>query len=359
MIMTQQVDGLDLYPSYYDDRSHAAMPTNPIDDYDSEAIDLRAAQRVVKTAYHGRRHVRRLEELDSTSASCPQYLITLDDDSQLLLRLAPPADVRVLQHDRDVLAADVEVLELIRENAPEVPVPDVVLHESGNATLPGTQPISFLLTTHVPGVPLDVARQQQQQLPNEVLALLDYELGRHTRQISRITSSRFGLASSGKRYSTWRAAFLSMFESLLRDAEDLFVSVPYEVLRWHVGRLSAALDEVTVPQLVCCGLSDPQTSVLVDEVTGRLNGLVNFERAVWGDPLMEASFREPSCAFLSGYGGSPLSGPHARARILLYTLYHYLGAVVEVYYHGLNHEFESTARKGLVRCLKSLSEYRG
>ncbi|EWC45229.1 hypothetical protein DRE_05956 [Drechslerella stenobrocha 248] len=361
MIMTQQIEGI--YDTYYDDPRVISMSAAS-----ESSVDLDGAQRIVKAAYHGQRKARKLEDLGADSKSCPQYLITLDDKSQLLLRLAPPSDMRVLQHERDALSGDMEVLELVRENAPSVPIPQIILdsrstaasRDDANSTLPDNTP--FVLTTHVPGMPLDAVKQD---LPDEVLAVLDYQLGQHARQISRIHHSHFGFASGGrngaapaKAYTTWRAAFLSMFEAVMRDAEDLFVSVPYEVLRWQVGRLAHTLDEVKVPQLVCCGLGDARRGVMVDPATGRLTGLVDFERAVWGDPLMMASFREPTLEFLNGYGGNPLGPSGASARVLLYTLYYYLGAVVEVYYHSLNHELERTARKGLVRCLKSISEYK-
>ncbi|EPS40592.1 hypothetical protein H072_5566 [Dactylellina haptotyla CBS 200.50] len=318
-------------------------------------ITLSDAERIIKAAYHGERSVLDLQDV-TNSLFCPQYLITLDNRARLTLRLAAPSDVRVLEHERDVLNGDFEILELIRQNAPEVPVPEVVLHsKDGNSSL---LEVPFLLTTYIPGVSLDVVRQD---LPDEILAMVEYNIGQHARRINRIHNSHFGLAGgagSKKMYTTWRSAFLSMFETVMRDAEDLFISVPYEVLRWHVGRLAYALDDVKVPQLVCYDLCDAQRAI-VDERTGRLNGLLDFERAVWGDPLMESAFRDPSLAFLNGYGGSPLGAPNARPRVLLYSLYYYLQAVVEVYYHGLNHDLECKARKGLVRSLKSLSDYQG
>ncbi|KAK6504020.1 hypothetical protein TWF506_002237 [Arthrobotrys conoides] len=317
------------------------------------AVTIIDAEKIIKAAYHGERRVARFEDLSANLFST-QYLITLDNRTRLLLRLAPPSDVRVLQHERDVLAGDFEILELIRQNAPEVPVPEVVMYnKDGNGSL---LDVPFLLTTYIPGVPLDMVRQE---LPDEVLAMVDYNLGQHARRVSRIHNSHFGLAGAGgngKMYTTWHSAFLSMFESVMRDAEDLFISIPYEVLRWHVGRLAYALDDVKVPQLVCYDLCDTQR-VMVDARTGRLNGLTDFEKAVWGDPLMETSFRDPSLAFLNGYGGDPLGAQGARPRVLLYTLYYYLRAVVEVYYHGLNHELECKARKGLVRSLKAISDY--
>ncbi|KAF3905603.1 hypothetical protein AA313_de0209939 [Arthrobotrys entomopaga] len=354
MIISQQVQGITTN-TYYNEPKTKTSHVSLTADIDA-LVSFSDAQRIIDAAYHGERQLIDFQDI-SNSLFCPQYLFTLDDHSQLLLRLAPPSDVRVLQHERDVLTGDYEILGLIRQNAPEVPVPEVVMHCEGGGELLFGAP--FLLTTYIPGVPLDLVRHD---LPDEVLSMVDYNLGQHARRISRIQNSHFGLAgnaSAGKKmYTSWRSAFLSIFEAIMRDAEDLFISIPYEVLRWHVGRLSYALDDVKVPQLVCYDLCEAHRAI-VDERTGRLNGLLDFERAIWGDPLMETSFGEPSLAFLNGYGGNPLGSPNARARVLLYTLYYSIRGVVEVYYHGLGHEYEIKARRSLVRCLKKLSEYEG
>ncbi|KAF3938395.1 hypothetical protein ABW19_dt0200164 [Dactylella cylindrospora] len=348
MIITQQLEGIATTTHYYPETKRRQRSLT------KTTVERSDAERIIKSVFNGQEQIAQFELLGKTATNS-QYLITLDDSnrSKLILRTSPPSNVRILQHERDTVSGDSEILELIHENAPEIPVPRVLMHCKEPSAL---LDVPFLLITCRSGTTLD---QVINKLPHEMLASIDYDLGMYVRRISQIHNSHFGLAgapSNGKVYTTWKEAFLSLFESVMRDAEDLFISVPYEVLRWQVGRLAYALEEVEVPQLVCYDMTDAH--VVVDEKMGKLNGLFGFERAVWGDPLMEPSFRDPSQAFLSGYGGSPLEGESARARVLLYTLHYYLRAVVEVYYRRLSHDLECKARKGLVRSLKALAEFK-
>jgi len=79
-----------------------------------------------------------------------------------------------------------------------------------------------------------------------------------------------------------------------------------------------ALRDVTEPRLLHWDLWDG--NVFVKE--GRVSGIVDFERAIWGDPLMEFYFGRfhNSKAFRQGYGVSS-PDPAQIARRKLYDLY--------------------------------------
>jgi len=68
--------------------------------------------------------------------------------------------------------------------------------------------------------------------------------------------------------------------------------------------------------------------------------VIDHERALWGDPLMEVMFTgidlpefgDPA-AFMRGYGQKPLT-PSEQQRRLLYSLYVVLVLVIETVYRG-------------------------
>lgn len=107
---------------------------------------------------------------------------------------------------------------------------------------------------------------------------------------------------------TWTEAFTNMFESILRDGEDTSVLLPYHVLREHLHRHSAALDEITVPRLCILNLFE-ESNVLIErdldprnirsptsqlhKTSGgnvaqnvRVTGLRDWSQAIFGDPLI-------------------------------------------------------------------------
>jgi aminoglycoside phosphotransferase (APT) family kinase protein len=119
---------------------------------------------------------------------------------------------------------------------------------------------------------------------------------------------------------------------LLSDAAHWSTPLPRTVtqLRALAAANAYVLDEVTTPVLVHFDLWPG--NILVDD--GKITGLVDGERAFWGDPLAEmvslALFAtiEDDKAFLDGYGGIEFDDA-ARRRLALYRVYLYLIMLIE------------------------------
>jgi hypothetical protein len=119
---------------------------------------------------------------------------------------------------------------------------------------------------------------------------------------------------AGKR--SWREAFCALFESVLRDAEDMFIHLPYAELRHELVRLASALDEVTLPRLTVVGFGRP-THVLLDEESKQLSGVVDFSSAFWGDMLMAELFESPSLAVVEGAGLPSIRTKRENIRVMM------------------------------------------
>ncbi|KAL7620020.1 hypothetical protein AAE478_010569 [Parahypoxylon ruwenzoriense] len=123
--------------------------------------------------------------------------------------------------------------------------------------------------------------------------ITDFQQGRLARQLSKLTSPNglFGPASAvlsrqptsigphgtqpasrGHRGTrTWRKAFHSLLEGVLRDAEDMAVTISYEPIRAHFNRIGHVLDGVTTSRLVILDAND-ETNVLVSRSTKSIEG---------------------------------------------------------------------------------------
>jgi aminoglycoside phosphotransferase (APT) family kinase protein len=148
-----------------------------------------------------------------------------------------------------------------------------------------------------------------------------------------------------------------MFDDLLADGEARRVPLPldYAALRARVEAVTPVLDEVQTPQLVHWDLWDG--NIFVDGPSGRITGIIDFERALWGDPLMEFQYRtlETTPAFRLGYGRSLLESPTAPARRTLYNLYLYLIMIIECSYRAYEtDDQEQWARQQLLAELARL-----
>jgi fructosamine-3-kinase len=140
--------------------------------------------------------------------------------------------------------------------------------------------------------------------------------------------------------TTWRQAFIDMMAAVLDDSTTFGVELPREPAQVAaiIDRVSPVLDVVERPALVHFDLWDGNILVDIGEDGPRLGGLIDAERAFWGDPVAElASLRlfgdiEPDEVLADGYraaGGRLVLDASARLRLTLYRLYLYLIMWVE------------------------------
>jgi aminoglycoside phosphotransferase (APT) family kinase protein len=253
--------------------------------------------------------------------------LTLDDGRRVVLKVAPPPDVEVLTYERDILRAEVDALRLIGART-AAPVPEVLWFDEDVRHVPSP----LFLMNHLRGASLATIGSE---LTVDERAEVDALLGRHLRSINDITGPAFGLlAPASERHPTWAAAFGALIESVLVDGERRAIALPvrYDEIRAVMAGGTAALDEVTEPRLVYWDLWDG--NVMVDTTTHELTGMLDLERAMWGDPLIEAQFgpHGHSPVLLAAYGAVDTTSPGAVRRRALYTMHLHLVMCIEGIY---------------------------
>jgi aminoglycoside phosphotransferase (APT) family kinase protein len=171
------------------------------------------------------------------------------------------------------------------------------------------------------------------------------DLGRAFAALHTITGDRYGYDGGRTAGSSWRGAFTAVVDELLADADVWGVELPAAPARIRrvVDRHAGVLDLVTRPALVHFDGWDGNVLAAPDaDGRLRLTGLVDGERYLFGDPLVDfvtpALYAriedEPHHPFLDGYArgtGAPvvLDAP-ARRRLALYRLHLYLLMAVEM-----------------------------
>jgi aminoglycoside phosphotransferase (APT) family kinase protein len=251
---------------------------------------------------------------------------------EAVLKMAPPDSVRVMRYEQGLMNAEVSALRLVKERT-SIPVPAVIAYDTSRQ-LVGSD---FFLTDRLPGRPLSDVRSE---MGEEVQAHVDRQVGGHLRELHEVHGPRFGTFNSPDSPS-WGEAFGLLMDWLRQDAADLEVELPdgtFEAAEPHLW----ALAEAETPTLVHWDLWDPNIFVLPD--SGDVTGYIDFERALWGDPLIEANFREPRAAFMEAYGSCVMDAPGSPSRRLLYTLYLDIIMVIESRFRGFTAEHETWAR---------------
>ena len=262
------------------------------------------------------------------------FLVTFDDGSDAVVKTAPTHEERLLTYEHDLVRSEALVYRLLAD-VPGVPVPRVLLEDFTRTAWPG----DVLAASRLGGTPwgecglgpvdddLRAARAQ-------------HELGALMARLHTVTGRVFGYVGEGSalRAPTWQAAFGLMVEAALRDAERWSVPMPAEEVRASLHRHGPALAQVAVPVLVHTDLWPG--NLFLDAGTGSIVGVIDPERAVWGDPLLELVGADQlgrgpvPAGLLAGYAsaGPELdpTEPATAARLELYRLYFSLIMQVEM-----------------------------
>lgn len=244
------------------------------------------------------------------------WRVRLGDGRHTVLKVAPESGVRLLRYEQDLITAEASYFHLIRRHTDEVPVPEVLfLAQSGE----------WLFTSYLNGTALP-------ELPDGDHAQVRRELG-------------------GAIAVTWKVE----------------LPVDPQLIREVIEASGDALDQVQQPSLVHFDLWDGNVLAAADSAGElRLTGLVDGERFLYGDPLIDfvspAILRqiedEPEHPFLHGYAeavGAPITfDAEARLRLGLYRMHLYLLMTVEMPSRGMNadeHGYRSQALAAQVQAL--------
>jgi len=270
------------------------------------------------------------------------YLLQLPD-AKFALKIAPPDEVQVLRYEYNLMTAEVAATREVKAKT-KLPLPQVVAFDQTREEVTG----DYFITGFVEGVPLDRIRKD---LTAEAGANVDRQIGTLLRELHSIQGEAFGTYNQPI-HSTWMDAFGSLLEDLRRDQQDQAIVLPPDSFESATPHLSA-LSEVKSPALLHWDLWDP--NIFIDPVDFHVTGLIDFERAMWADPLIEGNFMTPSAALLEGYEHPITQPPGASARRALYDLYLSLIMVIESTYRRFDADHEKSAREFLDRSIAALN----
>ena len=237
----------------------------------------------------------------------------------LVVRIAPPDDrSQMLFYEHRMMRQEPGLHALLRERT-VVPVPAILAHDFGHSDIER----DYLLMERVPGTPLSHLLSLSPDALGDVLR----EVGRCLRQVHRITGDRYGYVGDHRPMepqADWFFAFRVMWHSLLDDIERCGGYSPAEAadMRGLLDRHMEVFDRPVSASLLHMDVW--AENILADE-HGLLTGLIDWDRALWGDPEMEfavldyCGISEPP--FWEGYGAERDQSSEADIRRLLYLLY--------------------------------------
>lgn len=247
-----------------------------------------------------------------------------DGQNRWVLRVAPPDSTGLLFYERRMMQQEPSLHELIRART-DIPVAEIIASDFSRTHFDR----DYLLMAALPGVPLSDAPFLSSAQRNEILR----QVGVCLRQLHELTAPAclgteaygyLGLHHPMEPQLTWADAFRVMWNQLLDDvvASECYTPDDCQFMSNLLEQYITHFDYAASPRLLHMDVWSQ--NILVDP-SGNVTGLVDFDRAVWGDPEIEfavldyCGISEP--AFWQGYGRERDLSTAARIRQQFYLLY--------------------------------------
>lgn len=270
--------------------------------------------------------VIRIKEL--TEGMCNvTYHVVFDDGSESILKIAAADRRGNTSNEVNLMKAEVEAMRLVSGKC-SFRVAGIQYYDCSRTACSG----DYFFMEKLRGENLASLKDK---LPESIRKELNREIGRISGELTAITNAKFGFLGDEKRYSTLFDFVRTMLTNLLSDVQKKNVDPGCDPQRL-VAELDSErkyFEEVKSATLVHWDMWEGNIFVSGNHVSG----IIDWERAMWGEPFMDDRFRKHSRNddFLEGFGLDSFSESELR-RIRWYDVILYLTMMIEVFYR----EFE-------------------
>lgn len=288
------------------------------------------------------------------------YLIETDG-SNLVLKVSAGPGTPLLSYEKDIMAREVEVYRLIA-GIKNFPAPEVLAVDFSKRHIKS----NYFFMTALKGQAMNAIGKK---LKKENREKIKEELAGCFAGLHQIKGEYFGYFTEDSKYrfATWREGFLHMVTMILEDGRERKISLPYQRIERVLKVAAPYLDEVKEPTLVDYDLWAGNVFLIPKGEEYRVEGILDFERAFWGDPLADFSAAmmllqglEKEKDFFKVYareaGRKSNLSETEKLRLILYKMYIHLIMAVETYRYGYLYACfqKSYATSVVSKCIKEL-----
>ena len=293
--------------------------------------------RMAKTAFP-QRGIPEIEEL--TEGMCNvAYKLTYEDGFRTILKIASPIKSGFLTNECNLMDAEVMAMKLVAWNT-DIKVPEVYAYDTTRNLCEGDY---FFMECLEGSNWISVI----DSLGQEVNSNLRRKVGVLQKQLSAISNDKFGLLGDFVHQFDKLYNFVYfLISNVLDDAEKraVVIGVPKNEILAVLTKDKPVFEEIKKSTLVHWDMWEGNIFVKDGEITG----IIDWERAMWGEPYMDEPFRhhKRNKEFLEGFGGNGLSKAEMR-RIYWYDILLYLTMMTEVTYREYEDEGQYQWAKSL------------
>ncbi|PWV89331.1 phosphotransferase family enzyme [Paenibacillus cellulosilyticus] len=252
------------------------------------------------------------------------YIVELSDGRETVLKIAPPVNSLIMTHEHHIMSSEVESMRLAAEQT-DVPVAKILYYDNSREICNA----DYFFMEKLPGRSF---HSIMGELSDEVRLGVDVQVGQLNRRINSIVGERFGyFGQPYKQGDVWFDVFMSIVQDAINDAAALNIDLTIDIpqLLSFLERDKPHFEEITTPRLVHWDLW--AGNVFIED--GKVTGVIDFERCMWADELLEVGFRgfANNHSFVEGYGITEWTESQ-RIRVHWYDMYLFLISALECDY---------------------------
>ena len=255
------------------------------------------------------------------------YNITFTDGYECILKIAAKDRNGNTSNEISLMEAEVTAMKLVRDHC-SFKVADVLAYDCSKTICDG----DYFFMEKLPGTNYSFIKDK---MPEETKRNLAKEIGGISKQLCSITNPQFGFLGDTKRYDSLADFLRTMLTNLISDGQKKNVDLGCETdrLMEEFETEKHIFDEVQSATLVHWDMWEGNVFIEDDHVSG----IIDWERAMWGEAFMDDRFRKHNRNkdFLAGFGKQNFTESELK-RLRWYDIILYMTMMVEVFYR----EFE-------------------
>lgn len=278
-------------------------------------VNREQIDQMIKKAFGSDRKIRDCRELPEGFCNAA-YRLVLEDGRKMILKVAPRKEVRLMSCEKELMKTEVGAMRLAAQNGISG-VAEVYYYEENSEICSS----SYFFMEQIEGSGYHIVKEE---LSLEKQEVLEREIGRFLQSIHQVKGKKFGhFCEEGLQFSRWFSAFYHMTEGVIADGIGMGIDIgtEYAAILKKLKEHQEFFREVTEPVLV--HFDSWAGNILIKD--GKLAGVIDWERALWGDELMEECFRSyhTNGSIRSGCGFPQLTESQ-QIRSYWYDVYLYL-----------------------------------
>jgi aminoglycoside phosphotransferase (APT) family kinase protein len=258
------------------------------------------------------------------------YLIELEDGRKVVLKIAPAKTESLMSYEVNMMQAEVSAMDIVQEKT-NIALPKVYFYDD-------TKTLCYSEYFFMECLEGSSFYSMKESLSRKEIEDVESDIGQILHSLHKIKGGQFGLLGAKE---AWHIEFFPFFYQLvvgvLHDGlkKNVDIGVDYEEIRALLLRDKVAFDEVTTPVLVHWDTWEGNWFIKDKKITG----LIDWERAMFGEGLMEDRFRSHCLSknFLRGYGIENFTETQ-KLRMAWYDIYLYLIMLIEGSYREYDND---------------------